>query len=90
MNESNHNKSENKPQNLSRIEKAKKRDTELCSQYTLTFASVRGKNSGVKTTVPIFFCGIHNPAREKSFYGFYPGGKMMDINGTLKVPSWKE
>uniref|UniRef100_A0A7S4ABE3 Uncharacterized protein n=2 Tax=Pseudo-nitzschia australis TaxID=44445 RepID=A0A7S4ABE3_9STRA len=90
MNESNHNKSENKPQNLSRIEKAKKRDTELCSQYTLTFASVRGKNSGVKTTVPIFFCGIHNPAREKSFYGFYPGGKMMDINETLKVPSWKE
>ena len=90
MNESNHNKSESKP--LGRTGKAKKKDVDLCSQHTLTFASVRGNNSGVRcaTTIPVFFCGIHNPAREKSFYGLYPGGKMMDINNTLKIPSWKE
>eukprot|EP00536_Pseudo-nitzschia_multiseries_P014865 jgi/Psemu1/246401/estExt_Genewise1.C_7780013 len=74
---------------LDQIAKAKKRDRELCSQHTLTFASVRGKNSAgnFETIIPVFFCGIHNPAREKSFYGFYPGGSMMDVEKVLKIPS---
>ena len=74
------------------LEKAKERDTELCTQYTLTFASVRGSVSGVRCPIslPIIFCGMHHPARERSFYGLYPGGKFMDIENTLKVPSFKE
>ena len=68
------------------IQRAKKRDEELCSQYTLTFTTVScmigafGKDKGVRrtSTLPILFCGIHNPARERSFYGLYPGGKHID------------
>lgn len=77
------------------ISNAKKRDEELCSQYTLSFASIKGlahsfgKDPGARcsTTLPIMFCGIHNPAREQSFYGLYPGGKFMDADNVLKVPS---
>ena len=77
------------------ILKAKKRDEKLCSQYTMSFASVKGlahsfgKDPGSRcaTTIPIIFCGIHNPAREQSFYGLYPGGKFMVADDTLKVPS---
>jgi hypothetical protein len=74
------------------LEKAKKRDIEICTQYTLTFASVRGSVSGVRCPVylPVIFCGMHHPARERSFYGLYPGGKCMGIENTLKVPSCKE
>jgi hypothetical protein len=61
----------------------------------LTFASIRGlahsvgKDPGARCAafLPIVFCGIHNPAREQSFHGLYPGGKSMDIEQTLKVPS---
>lgn len=71
------------------IREAKKKDIELCSQHTLTFASVSGKISGMRCTlpVPVFFCGIHNPAREQSFYGLYPGGKVVDKNKILRIPS---
>mmetsp|Transcript_8599 Transcript_8599/g.20542 ORF Transcript_8599/g.20542 Transcript_8599/m.20542 type:complete len:560 (+) Transcript_8599:53-1732(+) len=80
---------------LDDVRKAKKKDIELCSQYTLTFASVNGisnafgKDPGTKcaASLPILFCGIHNPAREQSFHGLYPGGKFMDIKNTLTVPS---
>ena len=77
------------------IQTEKSKDEELCSQYTLTFASVRGlahsfgKDPGARcaTTLPIIFCGIHNPARDESFRGLYPGGKFMDKEQTLTVPS---
>lgn len=93
INEASHEKSENAT--LDDIEKVKQKDIELCSQYTLTFASIRGlahsvgKDPGARCAafLPIVFCGIHNPAREQSFHGLYPGGKSMDIEQTLKVPS---
>ena len=96
MNESSH--KEPKNTTIDDIGKAKKKDIELCSQYTLTFASVRGsahsfgKDPGVRCAIslPVIFCGIHNPAREQSFHGLYPGGKLVDLNKTLKVPSCKE
>mmetsp|Transcript_8307 Transcript_8307/g.9522 ORF Transcript_8307/g.9522 Transcript_8307/m.9522 type:complete len:813 (-) Transcript_8307:95-2533(-) len=80
------------------LEKSKNRDVELCTQYTLTFASVqgsaysRGKKPDVMCTVtlPVIFCGLHHPAREPSFYGLYPGGKYMDKENTLKIPSCKK
>ncbi len=77
------------------MQTGKSMDEELCSQYTLTFASVRGlahsfgKDPGARcaTTLPIIFCGIHNPARDESFGGLYPGGKFIDKEQTLTVPS---
>ena len=36
------------------------------------------------STLPILFCGIYNPARERSFYGLYPGGKHIDTE-TLRL-----
>jgi hypothetical protein len=93
IHEASHEKSKNGT--LDNIGKAKQRDLELCSQYTLTFASIRGfahsvgKDPGARCAafLPIIFCGIHNPAREQSFHGLYPGGKSMDIEQTLKIPS---
>lgn len=80
---------------LNDILKAKKRDEELCCQYTLTFASIYGlahsfgKDPGARcsTPLPIIFCGIHNPAREQSCHGLYPGGRLMDLDKTLNIPS---
>jgi len=78
---------------LDNIQKAKKKDLELCSQYTFTFTSVcrstesRAGASGA-TSLPVIFCGIHNPARQKSFYGLHPGGSSMDRGVTMNVPSY--
>ena len=76
---------------------ARARDRFLCTQYTLSFAEVRGQTGthgndpGVlrSTTIPVLFCGIHNPKRESSFYGLYPGGEHL-ANGALIVPRCKE
>ena len=39
--------------------------------------------SASPTMVPVVFCGIHNPKRERSFYALPPGGFP---NDTLRVP----
>ena len=80
-------------ENESDIDRARKEDIDLCSQYTLTFASVNGvtnsygKDPGIqrKAMLPILFCGIHNPKRDDSFYGLYPGGEHLD-GGALVIP----
>jgi hypothetical protein len=77
----------------------KMQDHFLCAQYTLTFALVKGQTSaygndpGVpqSTTIPVMFCGIHNPQRDSSFYGLYPGGQ--HLSGTseaLIIPRCRE
>ena len=38
-----------------------------------------------KANVPTLFCGIHNPKRDDSFYGLYPGGEHLD-GGALVIP----
>lgn len=93
INEASHEMSESIMDN---IQKSKKNDVQLCSQYTLTFSSTRGltnsleRDPGARCTasLPIIFCGIHNPAREQSFHGLYPGGKVIDKEQTLKLPSY--
>lgn len=55
-------------------------DEELCHQYTFELAEVKqkegqkGKDTGFEKTytVPIAFCGFHNPNRDPSFYGCPP------------------
>jgi hypothetical protein len=73
------------------------RDISLCDQYTLTFASLQGishafgKDPGYvrRAVIPVLFCGIHNPKRERSCYGLYPGGKHLGTNA-LVVPGCRE
>lgn len=59
-------------------------DKKLCNEYTLQLVKLvrtegawpRGNNAKtVKTaTIPVAFCGLHNPGRDSSFYGCLPGG----------------
>jgi hypothetical protein len=80
-------------ENESDIDRVRKEDVDLCSQYTLTFASINGttnsygKDPGIqrKAMLPILFCGIHNPKRDDSFYGLYPGGEHLE-DGALVIP----
>jgi hypothetical protein len=73
------------------------RDISLCDQYTLTFASVKGvshafgKDPGFvrRAMIPVLFCGIHNPKRNSSFYGLYPGGKHLGTKALI-VPACRE
>ena len=75
-------------------EKAKDEDSKLCTKFTLTALHCKaeegaiGKDPGEirSVTVPVGFCGIHNPLREPSFYGVYPGGTYLDPE-TMVVPS---
>ena len=70
---------------------AKERDAFLCSQYRLSMLhtsfcggdSVTGGNS---TTLPVAFCGYHNPGRQEDFYGLYPGGFSVE-SGIMRIPS---
>jgi hypothetical protein len=73
---------------------AKTNDIRLCTQYTLTAmkcvavtGSYGGKDPGVErvTSVPIAFCGMHNPKRDRDFHGMYPGGRHLD-ESTLRIP----
>jgi hypothetical protein len=78
---------------------AVKRDVALCAKYTLTFASIKGttnafgKDPGIarKAVLPALFCGIHNPNRDSSFYGLYPGGEYLaSPSRALTVPGCRE
>ena len=73
-----------------RLEKLKEEDKKLCRQYTLAFAKcwIPGSNSGAvgsATLLPVCFCGIHNPRRDRSLYGLYPGGDHIDEH-IMRVP----
>ncbi|KAG7364745.1 PHD-finger domain containing protein [Nitzschia inconspicua] len=76
-----------------------KSDVSFCDQYTLTFASIKGttdsfgKDPGIERTamIPVVFCGIHNPKRQPSFYGLYPGGKYLtNPEKALTIPGCRE
>ena len=77
-------------------EKAKSIDQDLCTQFTLTnlqceySAEDRGmdRRKRLSRSIRIGFCGLHNPQRERTFYGMYPGG-LHTQNGILSIPSLK-
>ena len=79
------------------LQAAKSGDLELCSQYSLTFLrckgeeGARGEDPGetYSQTIPVGLCGIHNPRREPTFYGLYPGGKFLDPK-LLRIPAVKK
>ncbi len=69
-----------KPEKYKDQNAAMERDVELCQSYSLKLAEISrlegssGNNPGQKKTytVPIAFCGFHNPDRDSSFYGCTP------------------
>jgi PHD-zinc-finger like domain len=68
---------------------AKERDAFLCTQYTLSmlhtsFADSSRSMAGDGTTLPVAFCGYHNPKRQADFYGLYAGGYHLD--GAMRIP----
>lgn len=71
-------------------------DTRLCKQYSFRFAkcaipeSHAVRNPSISLSVlPVCFCGIHNPDRDRSLYGLYPGGTKMVDEEVMRVPSQK-
>jgi hypothetical protein len=76
------------------LEKVKRSDRELCTQYTLTALNCEGVEGEIgkdpggtrSLTIPVAFCGIHNPMREPSFYGMYPGGRHTDTKNAIVPP----
>lgn len=86
---------ENEDENA--LKKAKDEDIDSSTRFALTALTCEatkgkiGKDPGAKhtLTVPVAFCGIHNPKRETSLYGMYPGGKYM-VEKTVRIPSFKK
>jgi len=68
-------------------------DKHLCRQYSLRFIKCSIPPSGQNSTrlpsaalLPVCFCGIHNPHRERSLYGLYPGGQQLDEQ-VMRIPA---
>lgn len=53
-------------------------DRKLCKEYTLQLVQLTHMDTASgeekKTTIPVAFCGIHNPRRDDAVYGCLPGG----------------
>jgi hypothetical protein len=68
-------------------------DSQFCKEYSLTALNClsiegrMGKDPGDKcfNLLPVAFCGIHNPKREPSLYGMYPGGSNLDSK-SMRIP----
>ena len=88
---------EQKNVNNTLLELSKQVDRQLCSCYTLTALDIEvttgasGKDPGAERqfNLPIGFCGIHNPKREASFRGLYPGGKYLTPE-VMRIPVVKQ
>jgi hypothetical protein len=69
------------------------KDLDLASRYTLTAIDCEAakKDTGEiqSLQIPVCFCGIHNPAREASMYGLYPGGEYIDKE-VVRVPPYSD
>lgn len=71
-------------------------DAFLCTQPTLslmevstwTASSPRHKRTRNKTTLPVAFCGYHNPKRDAMFSGLYPDA--LFIKDALRIPPARE
>lgn len=50
-------------------------DKKLCNEYTLQLV----KLTHLEETIPVAFCGLHNPGREIAFYGKLPGGEDTEV-----------
>ena len=78
-----------------RLEQILEEDKYICSQYSLRFAKCvipggtgKAPQSPSSSVLPVCFCGIHNPSRDRSLYGLYPGGKFIDEQ-VVRIPPKK-
>ena len=70
-----------------------KKDDALCKEYTLQLAEVSRREGAYgslpgkekKCIVPLAFCGIHNPNRDKSLYGTIPGKNI--LSSVMRIPT---
>ena len=61
------------------IPRGKEKDYRLCGRFTLEVLQCD------KRLVPVGFCGFHNPMRERTLYGCYPGG----LGTVMRVPPYE-
>ena len=57
-----------------------RRDEHLCSRFTLDVLQCG------KSLLPVGFCGYHNPMRDGTLYGCYPGG----MGAAMRIPAYRE
>lgn len=71
------------------LERLKRDDAYLSSLYTFEMIECNqiAGDTNASTVLPVAFCGIHNPNRESTLYGCYPGGLHMEK--AIRVPSGK-
>lgn len=69
------------------------KDLDLASRFTLTVvdceAVQKGPGKDRLLQIPVCFCCFHNPMREPSLYGIYPGGEHIDER-VLRVPPHRD
>lgn len=56
-----------------------RRDERLCSRFTLDVLQCG------KSLLPVGFCGFHNPMRDETLCGCYPGG----VGAAMRVPAYR-
>lgn len=78
-----------------RLETLVEDDKYLCRQFSLRFVKVAIPGDSaelpqppVSSVLPVCFCGVHNPRRDRSLYGLYPGGKYIDEQ-VMRIPPKK-
>jgi hypothetical protein len=83
---------------VSSLQESMEEDLDLSKRFTLTTLDCEAANT-TKTgrtpegtlqslQIPVCFCGFHNPMREASLYGLYPGGKHLNDNEVMKIPAF--
>jgi hypothetical protein len=79
-----------KSHSLEESDKAAEKDAFLCTQYRLamidtSWTEVTGPTSlACSRTLPVGFCGYHNPDRQADFAGLYPGNCY--LGGAMRIP----
>jgi hypothetical protein len=68
-----------------RIEQVLRDDEFLCTQFRIAKVEVGSSATGEKTTLPVAYCGYHNPDRRADMYGLYPGGEFL-AEGAMRIP----
>jgi hypothetical protein len=67
------------------IERVLQEDEYLCTQFRLSKVEVGSTVKRDKVTLPVAFCGYHNPDRRPDLYGLYPAGQFLD-GGAIRIP----
>jgi hypothetical protein len=67
------------------IERVLEDDEYLCTQFRLSKVEVGSTVTGEKVTLPVVYCGYHNPDRRPDMCGLYPAGQFLG-GGAVRIP----